>query len=323
MEDGLLRSGDGDWTEITICALASRERDFRDLGRGILCSQGFGRPPLLVGLVTMADKSNGDRSPLSITIPVAFLTVDTNQKTKPGIPPLLAEDASEAIPVLDYEEKPTPVLDYEKFIPVLSSEEIPSPVLEYATVKVEAEYKPVMHGEDAWQAKHIGVDASGALFPYAVSIWLDNKLHFCNGALISSKHVLTIASCVEKVYRRPSRVTCKIGDIHINDDERGTDAETLTASKIVMPPREQHKKAKLAIIVLETESRNDPLVLPKEGQPNRHLMRSYVRSCRRRLLQEWDRSVRFWMGADVTWPRVFTDPPARKRQLHESRDVPR
>ena len=271
MEDALLRSGDGDWAEITICAFASRERDFRDLGRGILCSQGFGRPPLLVGLVTkMADKSNGDRSPFSITIPVAFLTVDTNQKTKPGIPPLLAEDASEATPVLDYEEKPTPVLDYEeKFIPVLSSEEILSPVLKHVTVKFEAEYKPVMHGEDVWEVS----------CPYATSIWLNNEAHYCNGALISSKHVLTVASCAER-FHDPSKVTCKIGDVHIRDEERGPGAETITASKIVMPPRQRHKKAKFAIIVLETESIYFPAQLPEPGQPNRHLMKSYIRSYR-------------------------------------------
>ena len=258
MEDALLRSGDGDWAEITICAFASRERDFRDLGRGILCSQGFGRPPLLVGLVTMADKSNGDRFPLSISIPSAFLTVDPNQKTKPGILLLLDEDASEA----------TPVLHYEKLIPVLEYEENPTPVLEYVEAP-KREYKPVMHGEDVWEV----------ICPYATSIWLNNEVHYCNGALISSKHVLTVASCVER-FHDPSKVTCKIGDVHIRDEERGPDAETITASKIVMPPRQRHKKAKFAIIVLETESKNDPIQLPEAGQPNRQQMKSYIRSYR-------------------------------------------
>ena len=101
----MLRSDDGDWAEITICAFASRERDFRDLGRGILCSQGFGKPPLLVGLVTkMADKSNGDRFPLSITLPIVFLTVgtsqmkvDANEKTKLKELLMHDEDAREAM----------------------------------------------------------------------------------------------------------------------------------------------------------------------------------------------------------------------------------
>ena len=264
MKDDVLRSGDGDWEKITICAFASRERGFGDLGRGILCSQGFGKPPLLVGLVTkMADTSNGDRFPLSINIPSAFLTVAANQ---------MKVNANQ-----------------NKMIPHLRT----------------------------------GVPADEGTFPYAVSIWPTGVLHFCNGALISSKHVLTVASCVERAYRYPSKVICKIGDIHIHDDERCPEAESLTASKIMMSPRQGHKKGKLAIIVLETESKKAPLLLPEAGQPNRHLMKSYVRSCRCRLLQEWTRRVRLWLGTDVSWPRVFTDPPARKRQMYQSRDLPR
>ena len=201
MEDDVPRSNDGDWEEISICAFASGEQRFRDLGRGIFCSQGIGKPPLLVGLVTkMADKSNGNRFPISINIPSAFLTVGANAESK--LSP--------------------------RFM--------------------------------------TGVDAEQGTFPYAVSVWPTGVLHFCNGALISSKHVLTVASCVERAYRSPSKVICKIGDIHNHDEDRGPDAESLTASKITMSPRQGRKKGKLAIIALETESKKDPLLLPEAGQ---------------------------------------------------------
>ena len=81
MTADVLRNGGGDGADIIICAFASREQRFGDLGRGIFCSQGFGKPPLLVGLVTkMADVSNGNRFPPSISIPSAFVNLESEYK---------------------------------------------------------------------------------------------------------------------------------------------------------------------------------------------------------------------------------------------------
>ena len=299
MKDDVLRSGDEDWAKITICAFASRERDFGDLGRGILCSQGFGKPPLFVGLVTkMADESNGDRFPLSVGIPVAFRTVDVNQTT-------VKPDVNQTTVKPDVNQTTV------------------KPDVNQTTVKPDVYQTTVK--PDVYQTKlsrrfMAGVDAKQGTFPYAVSIWPTGVLHFCNGALISSKHVLTVASCVEKAYRFPSKVISKIGDIHIRDEYRGSDAESLTASKITMSPRQGRKKGKLAIIVLETESKKDPLLLPEAGQlKNLRMMQSYIRSCRCRLLQGWTQRIRLWLGADNSWQRVFRDPPARNGHLLQSR----
>ena len=109
-----------------------------------------------------------------------------------------------------------------------------------------------------------GRDASPGEFPYAVSVWPRSFIHQCDGTLIAPRHVLTTASCVLPVIRKPYRILSFIGDIYIVDG-RADDAETIAARRVLIHP-DVKKGTDLAIIVLSEPSKAHPINLPTEGE---------------------------------------------------------
>ena len=110
-----------------------------------------------------------------------------------------------------------------------------------------------------------GSPAAPGRYPYAVSVRPRGHLHRCNGVLITERHVLTTASCVDqRVYPTSTSIETYIGGIRSDPFSDTNDSELIQVSEYF--PHAQYgnvtRSVNLAILLLERNSTKTPIRLP-------------------------------------------------------------